>query len=374
MFKLDTLTVVLSLLSITGCTENNSRLFGQVARGGSGIEPLSTPTPSPTPTTDPDQPDPTFTPTITPTPIATATPIPTATFTFTPVPTATFTSTATPTPSPTKTFTATPSPTFTFTATSTPSPTKTFTPTPTFTFTATPSPTPTKTYTPTPTFTATPTKTYTPTPTCTPTPTKTYTPTPTKTPTPTPTPTKTYTATATPTYSPTPIKPDCHFDSYKEVVPKACLGHTMTVGCDVVAETIIKDKKVRIIATKKNAGPSWSRYYDAKARFASLRSVLLPSSISVLRGGSAGVGQKLYLFFDNDVTCSYQSNGKNKYATPVCKLHGRIDPLKADGFAVGVGSYVGATRVDDILSVHVHVNGSGGTGIVTTVQFDLIFD
>lgn len=200
-------------------------------------------------------------------------------------------------------------------------------------------------------------------------------PDPTPTPTFTYTPTPTFTLTPTPTSTPTPLPPDCDFDHYQELVPKACLGHTMTVACDIVAETIKTNTKVVMTATKKNGGTGGSRFYDAKATFVSLTSVLLPATINVLPGGKAGNGQKLYLYFDNDVTCSYRSHANTKYITPVCKLNGQIDPGKTDGFAVGIGSYIlDVSHVDDILSVHAHVNGASGNGTVTTVKFDLIFD
>ncbi len=354
MFKLLTLTVLLIFFSLNGCSNSNSHMEDGLTGIGAGAQPNATASPTPRPTTDPDQPDatptptPTKTPTNTPTPIFTFTPIPTFTPTATSMPTFTFTPTPTKTPTPTATFTFTPVPTFTNTPTPTPSPTFTLTPSPTFSFT----PTATSTYTPTPIP---------------------LTPTPTPVPTLTATPTYTYSPTPSPSSTPTPIPVDCDFDSYKEVVPKACLGQTMTVACEIVAEVKKYNSKVKILATRKNAG-SWSRNYDAKAVFPSFRSVLLPKTISVIRGGDAGTGKKLYLYFDNGVTCSYRSNGNNKYITPTCKLFGLTDPSKTDGFTAGVGTYVSDERVEDILSVHAQVNGSGGNGVVTTVQFDLMFD
>lgn len=203
---------------------------------------------------------------------------------------------------------------------------------------------------------------------------------PTAVPTVTATATATATAipSATPTSTPTPaptVALDCDFDNYLEAVPTLCLGQRMTVAGVEVANSIDAGDRLSIKATKKNGGTGGSRWYDAKITLSSPIDVLLPQIISIQSGGNAGNGQKLYLTFDQNVICSYRSHAASKYINPICKLNGSIDPSTGDGFSVGVGTYqADSTRVNGLSSVHCHVNGANGSGLVTQVRFDLLID
>ena len=198
-------------------------------------------------------------------------------------------------------------------------------------------------------------------------------------PTKTPAPTFSPTFSSTPTYTPSPTNVpnpvDCDFETYQDHVPAGCVGHPMTVGGVIVADAEEFSDRIHFIATKKNGGTGGSRWYDARITLGIISNILLPVDVNIVAGGNAGNGQKLYFIFDNTVICSYRSVGSVKYANPICKLGGVIDPTKPDGFATGMGTYQpDNTRVNNFKILQVTVNGASGGGVVTKVNFDVFFD
>jgi|GEM_PF-6139596 len=136
----------------------------------------------------------------------------------------------------------------------------------------------------------------------------------------------------------------------------------ITYQNQVLAETVVNQSNLTMVASKKNGGAGGSFWYNGT--FSSTNPVNLQLPTSINASGNAGNGQKLYILFNDSIDCAWFSNALVRYNNFRCFQGATRNAGTSAGFTGGTEVFLGS--ISNVTKAQMTVSGASGSGVITT--------
>ena len=155
---------------------------------------------------------------------------------------------------------------------------------------------------------------------------------------------------------------ECMIADLNDAVDPACLS--VIFNGAVLSGVSSDGTQVIAKASRRGGGTGGTKWFDSQKTFSTPIDLVLPSQIPAF--GNAGNGQKLYIKFNDQTDCAWYSHANAKYQNPRCFDGATRKPSVSSGFTGGVE--VDHVRMDGVTKLTMTVNGSTGSGTLTTAS------
>ncbi len=173
---------------------------------------------------------------------------------------------------------------------------------------------------------------------------------------------------ASPPAASDPSIAECIIADLNDFVDPLCLS-VIFDGAPLSVVTI-SESQVMAKASRRSGGTGGTKWFDSQNTFSFPVDLVLPTQIPAI--GNAANGHKLYIKFNDQTDCAWYSSAGTRYQSPRCFDGATRSPGTSLGFTGGME--VGSIRMDAVTRITMTVNGSGGSGVLTTATANFLID